>query len=64
MTLKPSGLCLLEMVLQSHVKIEGVPSVPKANADESTTTCDEEMNIKYLKSTCLKVDLGSSNTQD
>lgn len=36
--LNPPGCCLLEMVLQSHIEIEGIPPVPKANTYESTAT--------------------------
>lgn len=42
------------MVLQSHVEIKGVPSVPEANTDESAATCGQQMNMKYLKSTGAK----------
>lgn len=40
--LKPPGRCLLEMVLQSHIEIKGIPPVPKANTYESTATCRQD----------------------
>lgn len=43
LTLKPPSRCLLEMVLQSHVEIKRVPSVPEANSYKSTATCRQEM---------------------
>lgn len=60
---KPPRRCLLEMVLQSHIEVKGVPSVPEANSYESTATCRHEetsqwltwstANRKFLKSTSL-----------
>lgn len=34
--------CLLEMILQSHVEVKGVPSVPEANSYESAAACRAE----------------------
>lgn len=57
LTLKAPCHRLLEMVLQRHVEIESVPSVPEANSYESAATCRQETTLrrlKFFKSTMLK----------
>lgn len=55
-TLKPPSHCLLEMVLQSHVEIKSVPSVPEANSYESTATCGRQVvTLQWLTPTTAKI---------
>lgn len=44
-SLKPPSHCLLEVVLQSHVEIKSVPSVPKANSYKSAATCRQQTTL-------------------
>lgn len=40
---------LLKVILQSHVEVKRVSSVPEADADESTSTCEREDQSLRIK---------------
>lgn len=44
----PPRHLLLEMVLQSHVEIKGVTSVPEANSYESAAACRPEKMVNWV----------------
>lgn len=39
---------LLEMVLESHIKIKCISAVPEADADESAATCGQTRTLQFL----------------
>lgn len=41
---------LLEMVLESHIKIKSISAVPEADADESAATCGQTRTLHFSRS--------------
>lgn len=42
---------LLEMVLESHIKIKCISAVPEADADESAATCGQTRTSRFMTGT-------------